>query len=766
MIAAIFSGFLLAIIAPWITRVLRGGAGWTLAMLPGALTIYFATNLPLIARGDTLRVDAAWVPSLGIALSFVLDGFSLLFALLISGFGALVFVYAGAYMGAHPLRGRLFAALSAFMAAMLGVVLADNVVTLFVFWELTSLTSYILIGFEQERPAARAAALQALLVTGVGGLALLSGLLLLGQIGGTYELSALLSQRERVQADALYPVVLLLVVAGAFTKSAQFPFHFWLPNAMEAPTPVSAYLHSSTMVKAGVYLLGRMAPVLGGTVLWQLLLVPVGGVTMVLGAVLAYRNTDLKRILAYSTIAVLGTLVLLLGLGTELAIGAAVVYLVAHAFYKGALFLVAGTIAHETGERNVTRLGGLMRAMPLTAVAAMAAALSMAGLPPLLGFIGKELLLDATLHSSFLAGVTTAATAGSAGLLVAVALVVGFGSFVGVRPRVLAAVHEGPPGLWIGAVILASGGIILGVAAQPFAGVLLQAAATSIYGAPVTLGLSLWHGPTPQLALSGLALAAGVVLYTQRAHVQRVIAFRAPAGLTADGWYHGLLRGLNWVASTQTRLLQSGYLRLYVAIIVSTTVAVTGYALVSRGSLELRGAGFDATSVEIILAILVLIASAAVARSQSRLGAVAMLGVVGYGVALIFAVNGAPDLAMTQFIIETLMVVLFVLVVYHLPSIRIRSSAGVRMRDLIVAGTAGVLMTALVILATQRQLHTTIATFYGDHSLTEAHGRNVVNVILVDFRALDTLGEIAVLALAGIGVHALLKLRRGGTPDA
>ena len=407
-----------------------------------------------------------------------------------------------------------------------------------------------------------------------------------------------------------------------------------------------------------------------------------------------------------------------------------------------------------------------MRAMPLTAAAAMTAAFSMAGLPPLLGFIGKELLLDATLHSPFLAGVTTAAAAGSAGLLVAVALIVGFGSFVGVRPHVLTAVHEGPPGLWIGAVILASGGIIFGVAAQPFAGALMQAAATSIHGAPVTLSLSLWHGPTPQLALSGLALVAGVVLYAQRARVQRVIAFRAPVGLTADGAYDGLLRGLNWVAGAQTRLLQSGYLRLYVAIIVSTTVAVTGYALASRGSLELPGASFDATSVEITLAILILIASAAVARSRSRLGAVAILGVVGYGVALIFAVNGAPDLAMTQFIIETLMVVLFVLVVYHLPSIRMRSSVGVRTRDLIVAGAAGALMTVLVLLATHGQLYPTIATYYGDHSLTAAHGRNVVNVILVDFRALDTLGEITVLALAGIGVHALIKLRRGGTPDA
>jgi multicomponent Na+:H+ antiporter subunit A len=372
-------------------------SGWIAAALPAGLTLYFGSLIGPIAAGQRLVVAYPWVPSLGVILSFQVDGLSLLFALLISGIGTLVMVYSGGYLAGHHQLGRFFAIILAFMAAMLGLVLADNLLLLFAFWELTSLTSYLLIGFEHERPAARAAALQALLVTGAGELAMLAGLILLGQVGGSLELSQLLTRGEAIRADALYPAILLLILAGALTKSAQVPFHFWLPNAMEAPTPVSAYLHSATMVKVGIYLLARLSPVLGGTPSWQLVLTMVGTATMLVGAWLAVRHTDLKRILAYSTLSALGTLVMLLGIGSAYAATAAVAFLFGHALYKGALFLVAGAIDHETGTREVDRLGGLRGAMPITAAAAGLAALSMAGLPPFFGFIGKELSYEAVL---------------------------------------------------------------------------------------------------------------------------------------------------------------------------------------------------------------------------------------------------------------------------------------------------------------------------------------------------------------------------------
>ena len=370
------------------------------------------------------------MPALGVNLSFTVDGLSLLFALLISGVGALVLVYAGGYLAGSPQLGRLYAFLLFFMASMLGLVLADNLLLLFVFWELTSLSSYLLIGFDHERAEARAAALQALLVTGGGSLALLAGFLLLGQVGGSLELSALLSRPGAVTAHLLYVPILLLVLAGAFTKSAQFPFHFWLPAAMAAPTPVSAYLHSATMVKAGVYLLARLSPVLGGTDFWVWLVTVTGSATMLVGAYLALRQSDLKLILAYSTVSALGVMTSLLGLGGALAVRAALAFLLGHALYKGALFLVAGALDHQTGTRDVDRLAGLARAMPITALAAGLAALSMAGIPPLFGFIAKELSYEATLHAPASAWVTAAAVLANA-LLVAAAGLAGLKPFLG-----------------------------------------------------------------------------------------------------------------------------------------------------------------------------------------------------------------------------------------------------------------------------------------------------------------------------------------------
>lgn len=762
MTAAVLSGFVLALAAPGLYRLTGRASGWLLALLPLALTAYFITLLAPIASGETVHARHDWVPSLGVGLSFTLDGLSLLFALLIGGVGALVLVYAGGYLAGHPQLGRLYAFLLMFMASMLGLVLADNVLVLFVFWELTSISSYFLIGFDHDRREARAAALQALLVTGGGGLALLAGLLLLGQAGGSLELSALLTHGDRLRAHPLYVPALVLILLGAFTKSAQFPFHFWLPGAMEAPTPVSAYLHSATMVKAGVYLLARLSPALGGTDVWVGTVSVAGGATMLLGAWMALGQSDLKRILAYSTVSALGTLTLLLGLGGPLAVQAAVAYLLAHALYKGTLFLVAGALDHETGTRDADHLGGLGRAMPLTAAAAALAALSMAGLPPLFGFVAKELSYEAALHAPAAGWVAAAAVAANVPL-VAVAGLVGLRPFLGAAVSTHRQAHEPPPSLLLGPLALAglsvAFGLWLGGAER-----LASAASTSVLGQPATVHLALWHGLTPALALSAVTLAGGVGAYAGRGLLRRASSrWEGAARWGPAGWYELALKGLHWLAVGLTGMLQSGYLRYYLMITVAATAGLTGYALIGRRPLAVAVDWSDLRFYEAGLAVLILLATLAAVLLKSRLAAIAALGVVGYGVALVFVLFGAPDLAMTQFLVETLTVILFVLVFYHLPESRTVSDGAARWRDAALAVAGGAVMTALVLVGTPEN-YPPISAYFVENSVPRGHGRNVVNVILVDFRGLDTLGEITVLSVAAVGVYALLKLRK--RPDA
>lgn len=758
MTAAVLSGFFLALAAPGLYRLTGRAAGWLFALLPLALTAYLLSLLGSIAAGEALHARHDWVPSLGVGLSFTLDGLSLLFALLISGVGALVLVYTVGYLAGHPQLGRLYAFLLMFMASMLGLVLADNLLVLFVFWELTSISSYLLIGFDHERDKARAAALQALLVTGGGGLVLLAGLLLLGQAGGSLELSTLLGRGDRLRSHPFYVPALVLILVGAFTKSAQFPFHFWLPGAMEAPTPVSAYLHSATMVKAGVYLLARMTPMLGGTDVWVGTVSAAGAATMLLGAWLALGQSDLKRILAYSTVSALGTLTLLLGLGGSLAVHAAMAYLLAHALYKGALFLVAGALDHETGTRDVDRLGGLGRSMPLTAVTAGFAALSMAGLVPLFGFIAKELSYEAALHvpvSWWVAAATVAANVP----LVAVAGLVGLRPFLGKAVSTPRSAHEAPPSLLLGPLALAGLSVVFGIWPGG-AERLVAAASTSVLGQPAGIHLALWHGLTPALALSVATLAGGGGAYAGRGLLLRASSrFEGAARWGPAGWYELALKGLNGLAVGLTRVLQSGYLRYYLMITVAATAGLTGYALIGRHGLTVTVNWSDLRFYEVGLAVLILLATLAAVLLKARLAAIAALGVVGYGVALVFVLFGAPDLAMTQFLVETLTVILFVLVFYHLPEPRIVSDGAARWRDAALATGAGAVMTVLVLVGTPEN-YPSISAYFVENSVPRGHGRNVVNVILVDFRGLDTLGEITVLAVAAVGVYALLKLRR------
>jgi multicomponent Na+:H+ antiporter subunit A len=751
MTTLVLFGFGLGLLAPLLCRIARGWTGWLLAAYPAA-----AFLLLLVGELEPEQ-QLAWGTSLGLELSFALDGLSRLFALLITGVGAFVLIYAGAYMRGRPHLGRFFASLVGFMAAMLGLVLADNVLLLFVFWELTSITSFLLIGFEHERSAARAAALQALYVTAGGGLALLAGLLLLADAGGSSSLRSLALTGATIRGDGLYAPLLLLVLVGAFTKSAQVPFHFWLPNAMEAPTPVSAYLHSSTMVKAGVYLLARLHPALGGTTLWMTLVGGVGAATAVTAAVLAWRQTDLKRILAYSTVSALGMMTMLLGLGGDLALRAAVLLILAHALYKGALFMVAGTIAHESGERNLSRLAGLGRSMPLTGTAAALAALSMAGVPPFGGYLAKELMLEAALHTPVIGALAAGVLVMSVLLLGAVAFLVGFRPFRG-APVNAARVHDGAPGLWLGALVLAVTGATVGIVPILFADSLVHEAAGAIGaspgGAPT---LALWHGVTAPLLLgAGAILGAWLLARTWSAPAEE-----RPAAGAAERAYLSALRTLTGVATRQTRAIQSGYLRYYLLVTIGVAALLAGGTLVVFGVPPLGRGSRSVAAHEAFLLLLVVASALGAARSRSRLGSVAALGIVGYCVALIYVIHGAPDLAMTQFVIETLTVILFLFAFRGLPAATFRTGRRTHLRDGTVAAATGLLMTVLVIVATSAQHAPPTSGYFLENSVDAAHGRNVVNVILVDFRALDTLGEISVLALAGIGVYALLRLQTG-----
>jgi multicomponent Na+:H+ antiporter subunit A len=773
MLTAILAGFAGALGAPWLQRRMGAASGWVLALLPVGLFVYFVTQVPAVTANGGVRQVHSWVPGLDVQLSFVLDGLSLLFALLITGLGALIVVYAGGYLKGHEYQGRFFLLILLFMGAMLGLVLADNLITLFVFWELTSIVSFLLIGFKHDGEGARASALQALLVTALGGLALLGGFLLLGIAAGSWELSELLAGGDAVTGHALYPAILLLIVLGAITKSAQVPFHFWLPNAMAAPTPVSAYLHSATMVKAGVYLLARMDPMLGGTMLWVWLLGALGAATMLTGAVLAVRQTDLKRVLAYTTVTALGTLVLLIGLSFEASIIAAVVFLVVHSLYKGALFLVAGTIDHQTGTRDVLRLGGLRRAMPITAVAAVLAGLSMAGLPPLFGFVGKELAYKAKLGLDgmwlilpALAVVANALTMVAAGLLV---LRPFFGAARSYQGR--SEVREAPVSLWLGPLVLGAVGLAFGFVPGLLAGGLIGPAVSAILGYPVPVDLALWYGFNTALMLSIATVLLGVAGYLTwtRLHNRLALADRLLIRWPERA-YAATVAGMLAVAKAQTRWLQRDDLRFSLAVVLGTTVLLVGSTLLRAygvGDLLSRP---DAYAHEWVLATLIIAAACAAVWTRSRLASVAALGGVGFGIALLFVLLGAPDVAMTQFLVETLLVIILLLVLQRLPrpDYAREGRAGARatrIRNAGVAAGVGLMMAGLLLAVTRIPFDPRISEFFAREAVPGGYGRNIVNVILVDFRALDTFGEIVVLAAAALGVLALVRMRSPRAPN-
>ncbi len=729
------------------------------AVLP--LALFAALSLLLAQRPLPWTVSWPWVPSLGVELAFRVDGLSAQMLLLICGVGSLVFVYAAGYLAGAPRAGRVLLLLSFFLLAMVGAVSADNLLLLFVFWELTSILSFLLVGTGHEDEGNRKSAQQALLVTGGGGLFLLAGFLLLGQIAGTYSVSGLIAAAPAMQDAPGLSLALGLVFVGAFTKSAQFPFHFWLPNAMAAPTPVSAYLHSATMVKLGIYLLARLDPAFGQLLFWDLVLVLTGSVTAAWGALHALRERDLKRILAWSTVASLGTLTMLVGLPNPGAALAVAAFLFAHALYKAPLFFVVGNLDHGAGTRSIDHLTGMRRHLPWTALAAALAALSMAGLPLSFGFVAKDVMTIAKAEAELLAFAGYAAVIVGA-VSVAVAAVASVHVFWGrdtCPPD--AHPHEAPWTMLLPPLVLAGLGVLFGLAPQHVDPMLAEAArAMAPQLAALPLEASYDAGPVLSALALSLGLGLAIYVFWDRLHA----ALEHVKWIDAVGpaaWYQRKLEALTHVAAWHTRLIQHGLLDRYLLALVAV-IAVAGLLLLLPGSGERLWPAAEGLSLPLAAAGAIVVAGAlATLGARDRFALLLASGLVGYGSAALFLFAGAPDLAFTQFAVETVFVVVAAAV---LPQVRAGrpppAPPGFEPFRIAVALLFGGMFTLYLLVAAGLPFDAAVSEFFGAASVPQAHGRNVVNVIIVDFRALDTLGEIAVVAFALLAAGPLLVLAR------
>ena len=719
------------------------------------------TQAGAVLAGRTPAVRIAWLPALGLDLSLWLDPLALLFAGLILGIGLLVVLYAQGYLKKEEPTARFLSFLMLFQGAMVGIALSVNVLLMLVFWELTSLASFLLIGFWRDRAEARQGARMALTITGGGGLALIAGMVLLGKAAGSYELATILSRAAQVQASPLFPAILLLILAGAFTKSAQFPFHFWLPHAMAAPTPVSAYLHSATMVKAGVFLLARLWPVLAGTEWWFVIVTAVGLVTMIFGAGVALFRHDLKAILAYSTISQLGLMVMLLGFGTAAAVTAAVFHILNHAAFKAALFMHAGIVDHETGTRDIRRLGGLAALMPLTATLGVLAAAAMAGLPPLGGFISKEMMLEQSAHTAW-AGqallvpvLATLAALLSAAYSLRYAVALHFGAR---RTGAMAAPHDPGALLLAPPAVLAGLALALGLAPMTLAGPLVAETSAAVTGATrPALHLALWHGVNPALLMSLGAVAVAVLLLWRHAAVAAAVA-RLPAPDAKRLFDRGMTAAVGALRQLSGRL-HAASLQRYLTVLFLVAIALGSEAALRFGITAGTRATTPASPVAVIAwAALVVATGAVLAVDRRRYLALIFLSVIGVVMALAFVHLSAPDLALTQIAVEVVTILLMLLALHLLPGNPPRLSGVTRrVRDGLIAAAGGLGTGWLAWTIMTRPERAGVSRFHWNNSYAGGGGTNVVNVTLVDFRAFDTFGEITVLGIAGLAIYALLE---------
>jgi multicomponent Na+:H+ antiporter subunit A len=764
---AVLSPLIVALIVPTFYRHIRKiHTGWLVLVVPLMIFTYLATFLPSIWSGEMIQRSIPWIPSLGIDFNLYIDGLGLLFALLITGIGSLVVLYSIYYLSKQEKLHQFYVYLLMFMTAMLGIVLSDNLIVMYGFWELTSLSSFLLIGYWYHREKSVYGAQKSMLITIFGGFAMLAGIVLLYLVTGTFSLREIIGRVDLVQQSELFLPILILLLLGAFSKSAQFPFHIWLPDAMEAPTPVSAYLHSATMVKAGIYLVARISPIFAASDEWLLLVSGVGAITMIWCSFLAIRQTDLKGILAFSTVSQLGLIMMLLGFGTPLAVTAAVFHLFNHAAFKGALFMVAGIVDHESGTRDLRKLGGFMAFMPITATVGFIGTFAMAGIPPFNGFLSKEMFFSATVEATSFVGYgyffPIIAVAASVFTFV-YSMMLYFKVFTG--PKKTAELdkvpHEAPRGMLIPPIVLAVIVIIVGLFPNLLTQTILAPTVEAITLIPQNIHIKHWHGLDTPLIMTFIVIALGTLIYfglKKWLKVYHWLPERISANQIYDHGLDGIEKGAHWL----TRIQMTGILRNYLVIIFSFLVLLLGYALFSTDGFRIDTSNLaDVGLYEVILALVMVVAAIGSLFFSSRLSTIIIVGVVGYGVAIFFVIFRAPDLALTQLIVETVTVALFLLCFVHLPAMgKERTVVRNKFQNAIISIAVGVTFMLIAVSAHSTRLFEPISSYYLKNSYDLAGGRNVVNVILVDFRGLDTMLEILVLGIAAIGIYSMIALSR------
>ncbi|MEK3980781.1 Na+/H+ antiporter subunit A [Psychrobacillus sp. FSL K6-2836] len=795
LIFAIFLPILAALVIPFLFKKISSiHTGWFVLIVPVVLVGFYATYISAIMDGSTYLDKFEWIPSLDISLVSYIDGLSLLFSLLITGIGALVILYSIFYLDkAKEKLGNFYVYLLLFMSAMLGVVQSDHLISLYFFWELTSISSFLLIGYWYTKDRSRFGALKSMLITVFGGLMMLGGFLLLGIMGETFSIRELIDQAPTLVNHELFIWALVLVLIGAFTKSAQFPFYIWLPDAMEAPTPVSAYLHSATMVKAGLYLVARFTPIFALSEVWVWLVTGVGLLTLFWGSVFAVKQTDLKAILAFSTVSQLGLIMSLLGIGSisyhvtgdlvatfTFASFAAIFHLMNHATFKGSLFMIAGIIDHETGTRDIRKLGGLMSLMPISFTIAMIGSFSMAGIPLFNGFLSKEMFLDATLslqhfnvHALESWWILFPLVAWIASVFTFVySLYFVLHTFRGkYKPELLPKkAHEAPFGMLVSPGILAILVIVIFFVPNFFGNTFIKPAVAAIqpiaYQVPADIGFKIkaWHGfGSVALYMTLGVFLIGFILY-KTINKWSPVYDRMPSKISLNSFYDGLMNLSDKGANRLSSSYMTGSIRSYLMYMFAALIILLALTMWIKDAFIM-----DLTNLapiqffEVLISIVLIISTITILVTKSRLTAIIALGAVGYTVALFYIIFKAPDLALTQLVIETVSVALFLGAFYHLPKMdkyeKGKEDRRFRLNNFLIALGVGIMVTLIAIASHSQKLVSSISEYYKETVYSEAGGGNIVNVILVDYRGFDTLFEISVLTIASLGIIGMITVR-------
>ncbi|WP_062198772.1 Na+/H+ antiporter subunit A [Massilibacterium senegalense] len=771
----VMTPFLFALFVPFLFKAIKKvHTGWFVLFIPVSLFIFFLRFIPQIKAGEAVKETMKWIPSLHINFDLYLDGLSFLFVLLITGIGSLIVLYSIFYLHKNERLNNFYVFLLLFMGAMLGVVLSDNLFVLYGFWELTSLSSFLLIGYWYHKERSRYGALKSMMITVFGGLMMLGGFILMSIETNTTSIRTLLAQPELILQSEHITTIIILVLLGAFTKSAQFPFHIWLPDAMEAPTPVSAYLHSATMVKAGLYIIARFTMIFHGHDLFFVLVTGIGIITLCVGSYLAPKQHDLKGILAFSTISQLGMVMTMLGFGTKAAIFAAVFHIINHATFKGSLFMLVGIVDHEAKTRDIRKLGGLYTLMPITATLAFFGTFSMAGVPlPIFnGFLSKEMFFASSLHLEGQSGIASTivpfmpylAVFGSIFTFV-YSMKLFFGTFFGKTKIDTSNIREPKLGMLVSPIILVALVIFIGLFPNTINQGLLTPAASSILGEPVTETIHFWHGFTTAFMMSLAVIMIGTLLYVTREKWKGIYNI-VPGSISFNKWYDQFFERLYRFSTFTMEKQMSGSLRSYMLYIFTGMLVLLTTSFLLSGPLTINTNDIAPIGVaELLTGLMMAIAAIAVAFIYNRIAAILVLGVVGYGLALLFVFFKAPDLALTQLVIETITVVLFLLAFKHLPSLKKgKVPKSKQFVNWIISIAIGGFMTVIALSAHSHKLFAPISDYFLKTSVPLGGGHNVVNVILVDMRGLDTMFEITVLGIAALGIYTLIKLRdKGGS---